>query len=78
MKGCIIYVDGNECYRFGYTEPSRTTNVTCVTGVLNGRNVTLAKNTTGFEGDNITINMCELEVLSMYLYHFVLLTRHIS
>ncbi|XP_070193804.1 uncharacterized protein [Littorina saxatilis] len=71
MTGCIIYVDGKECYRFGYTEPetsltepSRTTNVTCVTGVLNGRNVTLAKNTTGFTGDNITINMCELQVLS--------------
>ncbi|XP_070192180.1 receptor-type tyrosine-protein phosphatase epsilon-like [Littorina saxatilis] len=64
MKGCIIYVDGKVCYQFGYTEPSKTTNVTCVTGVLNGRNVTLAKNTTGFDGDNITINMCELEVLS--------------
>ncbi|KAK7101801.1 hypothetical protein V1264_020126 [Littorina saxatilis] len=64
MTGCIVYVDGKECYRFGYTEPSRTTNVTCVTGVLNGRNVTLAKNTTGFNGDEITINMCELEVLS--------------
>ncbi|KAK7101796.1 hypothetical protein V1264_020123 [Littorina saxatilis] len=21
MTGCIIYVDGKECYRFGYTEP---------------------------------------------------------
>ncbi|XP_070192173.1 receptor-type tyrosine-protein phosphatase mu-like isoform X2 [Littorina saxatilis] len=63
MKGCAIYVDEKECYRFD-TVPDRKTNVTCGSGVLRGRIVKVSKNTTGISGGDITINICEVQVLS--------------
>ncbi|XP_070193808.1 multiple epidermal growth factor-like domains protein 11 [Littorina saxatilis] len=64
MKGCLIKVDGQECYRFDDAPGSRKTNVTCTSGVLNGSVIIVSKDTTGFSGDNKTINMCELQVIS--------------
>ncbi|XP_070192185.1 multiple epidermal growth factor-like domains protein 11 [Littorina saxatilis] len=63
MKGCAIYVGEEECYRFD-TVPDRKTNVTCGSGVLRGRIVKVSKNTTGISGGDITINICEVQVLS--------------
>ncbi|XP_070193809.1 multiple epidermal growth factor-like domains protein 6 [Littorina saxatilis] len=64
MKGCLIEVDGQECYRFDDASVSWKTNVTCTSGVLNGSVIMVSKDTTGFSGDDKTINMCELQVIS--------------
>ncbi|XP_070192179.1 receptor-type tyrosine-protein phosphatase epsilon-like [Littorina saxatilis] len=64
MKGCLIKVDGQECYRFDDAQVSRKTNVTCTSGVLNGSVIRVSKDTTGLSKEDATINMCELQVIS--------------
>ncbi|XP_070193807.1 uncharacterized protein [Littorina saxatilis] len=68
MKGCIITVDGQECYRFDNTPASRDTSVTCTSGVLNGSVVRVSKDSTELSG---TINMCEFEVISKFTLVFL-------
>ena len=72
MKGCVITVDGNECYRFSKTPDSRQIHITCTTGVLNGRIIKVYKSDPpDTSGLNYTINMCEFQVFSTLKFSFI-------
>ncbi|KAK7485106.1 hypothetical protein BaRGS_00023646 [Batillaria attramentaria] len=68
MSHRVITVDGVECYRFPQLlndNTLRKQTVNCTQGVLNGTIVRLARDRiAGQSGDNLTINLCEFEVIS--------------
>ena len=72
MKGCVITVDGNECYRFSGTPDSQKIPITCTKGVLNGTIIKVSKSNPPVTSDlNYTINMCEFQVFSTLKFSFI-------